>query len=145
MKPQVLFNDFDGLNQIIASGFGEWGPPLLIDDALIEAFAASISRAPSAVAAEPETMLPAMLPRLEPGMEWEITGAAHALNLGCPEIRFLAPVRPGASVRLKTRLATAQRFARGTKITMAFEAEIAETTEVCMTLTLAILYLPASE
>ncbi len=145
MRQQVHFNDFDGLNQVIASGFGEWGPPLRIDQALIDDFAAAISRASAAVAAEPETMLPAMLPRLEPGMDWEVSGAAHALNLGCPEIRFLAPVRIGAAVRLRTRLAAAQRFARGTKITMTFEAEIAETKDVCMTLSLAILFLPGSE
>jgi hypothetical protein len=145
MKHQVRFDAFDGLNRIIASGFGEWGPPLLIDQALIEDFAKAISRAPAAVAAEPETMLPAMLPRLEPGMNWEIVGAAHALNLGCPEIRFLAPVKLGDAVRCKCRLATAIPFRIGVKITLALEAEIAETSEPCMTVTLAILYLPNAE
>jgi|GEM_PF-2071498 len=145
MKQQVRFDDFDGLNRIIADGFGEWGPALLIDDALIEDFAKSISRAPTAVAAQPETMLPAMLPRLEPGMDWEVIGAAHTLNIGCPEIRFLTPVNVGVAVRCKCRLATAIPFRIGVKITLALEAEIADTGASCMTVLLAILYLPGPD
>lgn len=145
MKHQVRFDDFEGLNKIIADGFGEWGPALLIDQTLIEDFARSISRTPEAVAAQPETILPAMLPRLEPGMDWELVGSPHALNLGCPEIRFLAPVKVGVAVRCKCRLATAISFRIGVKITLALEAEIADTSEPCMTVTLAILYLPGTE
>ena len=145
MKHQVRFDDFDGLNRIIAGGFGDWGPALLIDQALVEDFANAIARTPEAVAAEPETMLPAMLPRLEPGMDWEIVGSPHALNLGCPEIRFLTPVKVGDAVRCKCRLATAIKFRIGIKITLALEAEIAATSEPCMTVQLVILYLPGTD
>ena len=69
----------------------------------------------------------------------------HALNLGCPEIRFLTPVKLGDAVRCKCRLATAVPFRIGVKITLALEAEIADTSEPCMTVQLAILYLAGAE
>lgn len=135
----VRFDDLDGLNAVIARGFGGWGPDVTLDRQTVDGFVAATS-APAPKDYAPDYLLPCLLPKLAPANDWQIGGHKNALNMGCPEIRFLQPAAIGAKVRCRSRLASAALHPGGVRVTMAFEVEDAATATPCMRLSIALLY-----
>lgn len=139
MNAFVRFDDLDGLNSVIARGFGAWGPVVTIDQPTIDGFAAATS-SPAPPGYAPDFLLPCLLPKVRPDNDWTIGGHRNALHLGCPEIRFLQPVRVGASVHCRSRLAAAALHPRGVRVTMDFEVENVADAAPCMRLSIELLY-----
>ena len=141
-SPEVLsvrFDDMQSLGGLITRGFGAWGPEVSIDQMLVDCFVRATSN-PARPGYAPDYLLPCLLPKLSPANDWEITGHKNALNMGCPEIRFLQRAPTGAVVHCRSRLAAAVPHPRGVRVTLVFEVEDTKNAALCMQLSIELLY-----
>lgn len=135
----VRFDDLNALREVIARGFGDWGPDVTLDQDTADSFATATST-PARTDYAPDYLLPSLLPKLRPANDWRIGGHKSALNIGCPQIRFLRPAPIGATVRCRSRLASAESRPRGIRMTMEFEVENVAAEGLCMRLSIELLY-----
>lgn len=140
MSVTVRFDDLPALAAIAATGFGDWHAPLIIDAERVAAFA-RITGTHADDGTIPGNLLQAMLPLLVPDRGWTLTGHAGAVNLGGPGTRFPAAAKVGATLRARFRLAEATPHARGTLITLDYEARQAGAAEPCLLTAVQLLYL----
>ena len=139
-RQAIRFDDYDGFARIEARGFTAWGPEVPLERETVAAFLA-VTGAPGDGAQIPGVMLQAMLPRLVPGHDWEVTGHSGAINLGSPTIRFPMPAQAGARLRGRSRLSAAKPHPKGTLIAMDFEVREEGVESPCLRSTLELLYL----
>lgn len=142
MMQTIRFDDYDSFAKIAARGFTVWGPEVAITHQTVSAFLA-VTGAPGDATDIPGVMLQAMLPKLVPGLDWQVTGNSGALNLGSPSIRFPVPAQAGAQLRGRSRLAAATRHAKGTVVALEFEVIETGAVEPCLRSTIELLYLGA--
>ncbi len=139
-RQAIRFDDYHGFARIEARGFTAWGPDVPLERETVAAFLA-VTGAPGDGAKIPGVMLQAMLPRLVPGHDWEVTGHSGAINLGSPTIRFPVPAPAGARLCGRSRLSAATRHARGTVVAMEFEVIEHGAAEPCLRSIIELLYL----
>ncbi|WP_150291461.1 hypothetical protein [Sphingobium estronivorans] len=136
----VRYDDMAALAAIQDSGFGDWGPPLVIDRAMVEDFLRIAGTGPLD-GPVPGFLLASILPRLSPPRDWQVEGYRSAVNLGCPVIRFPDPVAIGAAIRCRSRLVEARPHPRGTVMAFGFEARADHDGQACLLCTIEVLYL----
>ena len=119
----IRFDDIDALNASASAQFGDWGPEVTVTQEMIDQFAAltgdrqwihvDVERAKrespyhgpiahgylSLSFVAPLSMQVGAIPK----------GAAAAFNYGLDKVRFLAPVRVGARVRLRVMIIGVER------------------------------------
>lgn len=140
MKRDVRFDNMDALAEIVAGGFGGWGPPVTISPDKVSDFCA-VSAPDPLGAPVPGFLLTGLLSLLSPVIDWEVSGYNGALNLGCPTIRFPTPVTVNSAVRGRMRLAGARAHSRGTIVTLQFDVRAEGATESCLDCSMELLYL----
>lgn len=138
-KSMVRFDDLKALGEVITRGFGGWGPDVTLDQATVASFVTATSM-PARTDCAPDYLLPSLLPKFRPANDWRIVGHKSALNMGNPQIRFLKQSPIGATVRCRRRLASAEPHPRGIRVTMEFEVENVAAEELCMRLSIELLY-----
>ncbi len=132
----VRFDDLQALGALVGAELGPWGEPMVVSQAMIDAFAA-LSGDRQWIHVDPERaaregpfggtvahgylvlgLLTALAPRGE-----EIVGFSSAINYGLDEVRFVSPVPSGSAVHARRRIAHVRKKGpRGTQIT--FDNEI---------------------
>lgn len=142
MGETIRFDDYAHFALVEAYGFAPWGPPVPIERSTVDAFL-TVTGASGDGDQIPGVMLQAMLPKLVPGHDWQVTGYSGAINLGSPSIRFPVRAQAGAQLQGRSRLAAAKPHPRGTVIAMEFEVIETGADEVCLRSTIELLYMGA--
>ena len=140
MTETIVFDDYARFALVEERGFTPWGPAVPVDRATVSAFL-TVTGAPGNQAQIPGVMLQAMLPKLVPGQDWQVTGHSGAINLGSPSIRFPVPAQAGAEYHGRSRLSAAKPHPKGTLVAMEFEVIEAGADEVCLRSTIELLYM----
>lgn len=137
--PAIRFDDLAALAEVQATGFGGWGRPLTITASMVGVFGAIAGR-DRLNDGVPGFLLASVLPRLAPINDWTITGHGSAINLGCPHMRFPAPLAMGETVRGRSRIAAVRGHPRGTIITLGFDVRVEGAAEANLDCTVELLY-----
>lgn len=135
----IRFDDQAALAAVQAAGFGGWGRPLMISPSMVGVFNAIAGRDPLTDGV-PGFLLASVLPRLAPVNDWKIIGHGSAVNLGCPHMRFPAPLAMGETVRGRSRITAVRDHPRGTIVTLGFDVRIEDATEANLDCTVELLY-----
>ena len=142
MAEAIRFDDYARFALVEQRGFAPWGPAVPVERATVDAFL-TVTGAPGDGRHIPGVMLQAMLPKLVPGHDWQVTGHNGAINLGSPSIRFPVPAPAGAQLHGRSRLAAAKPHPKGTVIAMEFEVIEADAEDVCLRSVIELLYMGA--
>lgn len=135
--PQVRFDDFPALQQLLGEDFGPWGAELTMTQVMIDQFAELTGdrrwihidterakrESPFGGTVAHGFLTLSLLPTLDPG-DLDIVGYSSIANYGAKSLRFLGPVRAGSRIRARVRLSAAEPHAKGSLLTFAMAIHI---------------------
>jgi len=151
---QVDCNDEAGLKALVSEQFSDWSNSLLVDQALIDAFA-QLSGDDYWIHTDPErarrsspfggtiahgALVQVLQSRLKLDLGFEITGFTTQINYGSDRLRFPAPVPAGARIHARARVKAVEVRERGTQLTLEINTHVVGQERPSVINDLVILY-----
>jgi acyl dehydratase/uncharacterized OB-fold protein len=135
---QVALDDAEGLQALVSEQFSDWSNSVLVDQALIDAFA-QLSGDDYWIHTDPQkarlsspfggtiahgALVQVLQSRMKLALGFEITGYSTQINYGSDRLRFPAPVPAGARIHARARVKAVQVQARGTQLTLELHTHV---------------------
>jgi acyl dehydratase len=152
---EIPFDDLDALRAEVTEDWTEWGPELLVDQAMLDDFGrrtgdeqwihVDVERAkdgPFGTTIAHGLLTLALGPRIRPPTAFKVVGQGSTLNYGCDGLRFLDPVPAGSSIHSRTRLIDVQEHAKGTRLTLEIAVHVVGNDRPSMVRQAVILHTP---
>ncbi len=153
----IRFDDFEALSAFEGEDFGPWGAPLVVSQAMIDAFAeltldrqwlhVDVERAaresPFGATVAHGFLLLSLLTALEDGRARTIVGFASAINYGLDTVRFVSPVKSGSAIHARRRLVhVRKKGVGGTQLTLECELAVVGSERPAVVARSLALFLP---
>ncbi|VVP69590.1 hypothetical protein PS910_00606 [Pseudomonas fluorescens] len=135
---QVALDDLEGLQALVSEHFSEWSNSVLVDQALIDAFA-ELSGDDYWIHTDPQkarlqspfggtiahgALVQVLQSRMKLELGFEITGFTTQINYGSDRLRFPAPVPAGARIHARARVKSVQVQGRGTQVVLELHTHV---------------------
>ncbi|MBA1277566.1 MULTISPECIES: OB-fold domain-containing protein [Pseudomonadaceae] len=147
--------DEAALKTLVSDQFTAWSNQVLVDQTLIDAFAA-LSGDDYWIHTDPErarkegpfggtiahgALVQVIMSRMQVPLDFEITGFTNMVNYGSDRLRFPSPVPAGSLVHSRCRVKAAERNKRGTQLTLEFNVHVVGQERPAVINDLVILYM----
>jgi len=154
-KRRIDVNDEAAIQALVSDEFSEWSHPILVDQALIDAFAA-LSGDDYWIHTDPErarregpfggtiahgSLVQVLVSRMPIAQDYEIVGYTNMVNYGSDRLRFPSPVPAGSLIHARARIKAASRIARGTRLCMELNVYVVGQERPSVINDLVILYM----
>jgi len=83
-----------------------------------------------------------LLPRLHGSASWKLTGYGNATNYGANKLRFVSPVRAGATIHARSRLVGVEARPKGTQLTQELHVQVVGEDRPALIYEMVVLYHP---
>lgn len=135
---QIDFNDAPALQALVSETFSYWSNVVVVDQALIDAFA-QLSGDDYWIHTDPQrarlhspfggtiahgALVQVLQSRMKLDLGFEITGFATQINYGSDRLRFPAPVPAGARIHARARVKSVELLGRGTQLTLEINTHV---------------------
>lgn len=135
---QIALDDDAGLQSLVSEAFSPWSNQLVVDQALIDAFAA-LSGDDYWIHTDPErarkespfggpiahgALIQILQSRFKLALGYEITGFTNMVNYGSDRLRFPAPVPAGSRIHMRARVKSVTRVKSGTQVTLEMNIHV---------------------
>lgn len=152
---QIALDDDAALQSLVSEEFSPWSNQLVVDQALIDAFAA-LSGDDYWIHTDPErarkespfggtiahgALVQVLQSRLKLSLGYEITGFTNMVNYGSDRLRFPAPVPAGSRIHARARVKSVERLKRGTQLTLELNTHVVGQERPSVINELVILYM----
>ncbi|MDR0212248.1 MAG: OB-fold domain-containing protein [Pseudomonas putida] len=136
--PKVDFNDAAALQALVSDSFSDWSNVIVVDQALIDAFA-QLSGDDYWIHTDPErarlqspfggtiahgALVQVLQSRMKLALGFEITGFSTQINYGSDRLRFPAPVPAGSRIHARARVKSVELLGRGTQLTLEINIHV---------------------
>ncbi|MHA6195060.1 bifunctional OB-fold nucleic acid binding domain-containing protein/MaoC family dehydratase [Pseudomonas wadenswilerensis] len=136
--PKIDFNDAAALQALVSDQFSDWSNVIVVDQALIDAFA-QLSGDDYWIHTDPErarlqspfggtiahgALVQVLQSRMKLQLGFEITGFSTQINYGSDRLRFPAPVPAGARIHARARVKSVELLGRGTQLTLEINIHV---------------------
>ena len=136
--PKIDFNDAAALQALVSEQFSDWSNVIVVDQELINAFAA-LSGDDYWIHTDPErarlqspfggtiahgALVQVLQSRMKLALGFEITGFGTQINYGSDRLRFPAPVPAGARIHSRARVKSVELLGRGTQLTLEINIHV---------------------
>ncbi|MBA1204975.1 acyl dehydratase [Pseudomonas capeferrum] len=153
-RQQVDCKDEAALQALVSERFSEWSNSLLVDQALIDAFA-QLSGDDYWIHTDPDrarrsspfggtiahgALVQVLQSRLKLALGFEITGFSTQINYGSDRLRFPAPVPAGSRIHARARVKAVEVRERGTQLTLEINTHVVGQERPSVINDLVILY-----
>lgn len=153
-RKQVDCQDQVALQALVSEQYSEWSNSLLVDQALIDAFA-ELSGDDYWIHTDPErarrsspfggtiahgALVQVLQSRLKLALGFEITGFTTQINYGSDRLRFPAPVPAGSRIHARARVKAVELNQRGTQLTLEINTHVVGQERPSVINDLVILY-----
>ena len=128
-KPEIAYDDLEGLRGAITEEWSAWGPEYEMTQEKVDQFAeltgdhqwihVDVERATAGPFGGPIAhgfLTLSLLPNLNKTGDVRITGHQNAINYGADGLRFLVPVPSGSTVHARNRVREARQHKKGTLV-----------------------------
>ncbi len=154
-RRQIDVADETALQALVSDRFTDWSNQVLVDQALIDSFAA-LSGDDYWIHTDPErarkegpfggtiahgALVQVIMSRMQVPLEFEITGFTNMVNYGSDRLRFPSPVPAGSLVHSRCRVKAVERNKRGTQLTLEFNVHVVGQERPAVINDLVILYM----
>jgi acyl dehydratase len=152
---EIRFDDLDGLRAQISEEHGDWGPQRTIDQELVDWFAdltadhqwihvdvEKAAKGPFGGTIAHGDLILALMPAVQPGHRFAITGESSRVNYGAESYRFLTPVRVGSTIHARMRLVDVRERPQGTLIVQELDLRVVDAPKPSLLYTGMLLYRP---
>ncbi|MFJ4444834.1 OB-fold domain-containing protein [Pseudomonas sp. NPDC089422] len=151
---QVDCQDHAALQALVSEQYSDWSNSLLVDQALIDAFA-ELSGDDYWIHTDPErarrsspfggtiahgALVQVLQSRLKLALGFEITGFTTQINYGSDRLRFPAPVPAGSRIHARARVKAVELNQRGTQLTLEINTHVVGQERPSVINDLVILY-----
>jgi uncharacterized OB-fold protein/acyl dehydratase len=151
---RVALDDPEGLQSLVSEHFSEWSNSVLVDQALIDAFA-QLSGDDYWIHTDPQkarlqspfggtiahgALVQVLQSRMKLALGFEITGFTTQINYGSDRLRFPAPVPAGARIHARGRVKSVQLQGRGTQVVLELHTHVVGQERPSVINDLVILY-----
>ncbi|WP_455885898.1 bifunctional OB-fold nucleic acid binding domain-containing protein/MaoC family dehydratase [Pseudomonas rustica] len=151
----IAMDDDVALQSLVSETFSAWSNEIVIDQALIDAFAA-LSGDDYWIHTDPQrarkdspfggtiahgALVQVLQSRLKLALGYEITGFSTMVNYGSDRLRFPAPVPAGSRVHARARVKQVARVKRGTQLTLEVNTHVVGSDRPSVINDLVILYM----
>lgn len=151
---RVALDDQEGLQALVSEQFSEWSNSVLVDQALIDAFA-QLSGDDYWIHTDPQkarvqspfggtiahgALVQVLQSRMKLALGFEITGFTTQINYGSDRLRFPAPVPAGARIHARGRVKSVQLQGRGTQLVLELHTHVVGQERPSVINDLVILY-----
>lgn len=151
---KVDCQDQAALQALVSEQYSDWSNSLLVDQALIDAFA-ELSGDDYWIHTDPErarrnspfggtiahgALVQVLQSRLKLALGFEITGFTTQINYGSDRLRFPAPVPAGSRIHARARLKAVELNQRGTQLTLEINTHVVGQERPSVINDLVILY-----
>jgi uncharacterized OB-fold protein/acyl dehydratase len=152
---QIDFNDGPALQALISDEFSDWSNVVVVDQALIDAFA-QLSGDDYWIHTDPErarlqspfggtiahgALVQVLQSRMKLALGFEISGFTTQINYGSDRLRFPAPVPSGSRIHSRARVKKVDLSARGTQLTLELTTHVVGQDRPSVINDLVILYI----
>jgi len=135
---RIDFNDAAALQALVSEDFSGWSNVVLVDQALIDAFA-ELSGDDYWIHTDPQrarlqspfggtiahgALVQVLQSRMKLDLGFEITGFATQINYGSDRLRFPAPVPAGSRIHARARVKSVELLGRGTQLTLEINTHV---------------------
>ncbi|WP_449432562.1 bifunctional OB-fold nucleic acid binding domain-containing protein/MaoC family dehydratase [Pseudomonas putida] len=151
----IAMDDDAALQGLVSDTFSDWSNEVVVDQALIDAFAA-LSGDDYWIHTDPErarkdspfggtiahgALVQVLQSRLKLALGYEITGYSTMVNYGSDRLRFPAPVPAGSRIHARARVKQVERVKRGTQLTLEVNTHVVGSDRPSVINDLVILYM----
>lgn len=151
---QIAVDDAERLQALVSEQFSDWSNSVLVDQALIDAFA-QLSGDDYWIHTDPQrarlqspfggtiahgALVQVLQSRMKLALGFEITGFTTQINYGSDRLRFPAPVPAGARIHARARVKAVQVQPRGTQLTLELHTHVVGQERPSVINDLVILY-----
>ena len=151
---QIDLNDAPALQALVSEQFSDWSNSVVVDQALIDAFAL-LSGDDYWIHTDPErarlnspfggtiahgALVQVLQSRMKLALGFEISGFSTQINYGSDRLRFPAPVLAGSRIHSRARVKNVQLSARGTQLTLELNIHVVGQDRPSVINDLVILY-----
>jgi len=154
-KRRIDVNDEAAMQALVSDEFSQWSNPVLVDQALIDAFAGLsgddywIHTDPARARKEGPfggtiahgSLVQVLVSRMRIPQDYEIVGFTNMVNYGSDRLRFPSPVPAGSLVQARSRIKAVERIARGTRLCMELNVHVVGQERPSVINDLVILYM----
>jgi acyl dehydratase/uncharacterized OB-fold protein len=152
---QIDLNDGPALQALVSEQFSDWSNVVVVDQALIDAFA-QLSGDDYWIHTDPErarlqspfggtiahgALVQVLQSRMKLALGFEISGFTTQINYGSDRLRFPAPVPAGSRIHSRARVKKVDLSARGTQLTLELTTHVVGQDRPSVINDLVILYL----
>ena len=152
---QIALDDDAALQSLVSEEFSPWSNRLVVDQALIDAFA-QLSGDDYWIHTDPErarkqspfggtiahgALVQILQSRMQLNLGYEITGFTNMVNYGSDRLRFPAPVPAGSTIHSRARVKSVERLKRGTQLTLELNTHVLGSERPSVINELVILYM----
>ncbi|WP_422421541.1 OB-fold domain-containing protein [Pseudomonas sp. GZD-222] len=135
---QIAFDDGEALQALVSEQFCDWSNSVVVDQALIDAFA-QLSGDDYWIHTDPQkarlqspfggtiahgALVQVLQSRMKLNLGFEISGFSTQINYGSDRLRFPAPVPAGARIHARARVKAVQVQPRGTQLTLELHTHV---------------------
>jgi uncharacterized protein len=135
---KIALDDDAALQSLVSEEFSAWSNQIVVDQALIDAFAA-LSGDDYWIHTDPErarkespfggtiahgALVQVLQSRMKLALGFEITGFTNMVNYGSDRLRFPAPVPAGSRIHSRARVKSVERLKRGTQLTLELNIHV---------------------
>lgn len=135
---QIAFDDGEALQALVSEQFCDWSNSVVVDQALIDAFA-QLSGDDYWIHTDPQkarlhspfggtiahgALVQVLQSRMKLNLGFEISGFTTQINYGSDRLRFPAPVPAGARIHARARVKAVQVQPRGTQLTLELHTHV---------------------
>ena len=151
----IAMDDEAALQSLVSETFSDWSNEIVIDQALIDAFAL-LSGDDYWIHTDPErarkdspfggtiahgALVQILQSRLKLKLGYEITGYGTMVNYGSDRLRFPAPVPAGSRIHARARVKQVAQVKRGTQLTLEVDTHVVGSDRPSVINDLVILYM----
>jgi uncharacterized OB-fold protein/acyl dehydratase len=152
---QIDLNDDPALQELVSEQFSDWSNVVVVDQALIDAFA-QLSGDDYWIHTDPErarlqspfggtiahgALVQVLQSRMKLALGFEISGFSTQINYGSDRLRFPAPVPAGSRIHSRARVKKVEILARGTQLTLELNIHVVGQDRPSVINDLVILYM----
>lgn len=155
---QIQFDDIATLESKVSEEFGEFGKQVEVSQKMINQFAdvtgdhqwihVDVERAkkesPYKTPIAHGFLTLSLLPHVQ-SQPFEVVGSGNAVNYGSDKLRFLAPVTAGSKIHCRTRVASVEAKAKGTRVELMTEIHVVGQDVPALIYSEIMLFMPPSD
>ncbi|WP_298190005.1 OB-fold domain-containing protein [uncultured Pseudomonas sp.] len=154
-KQQIAVKDIDALRALVSEQFSGWSNQILVDQALIDQFAA-LSGDDYWIHTDPErarkegpfggtiahgALVQVLMSRMQVPLGFEVTGFTNMVNYGSERLRFPSPVPAGSLLHSRMRVKSVEVLARGTQMILECNIHVVGQERPAVINELVVLYM----